>query len=225
MAGTSHVSSNTIFAADVTVLGTTTLTGAHSHTGNFAVNTDKFTVAAASGNTAVAGTLNVTGAATFFSTVVRASQKYIISAANASKAGAGAGWTVAAADNLALVTMAASQTAGTLIIPITGLKVGATITAIHLVGQIESAGGAVTVDMDIRKMTAAAADVTDASLDTMTQLSVSADTIMSSANTSKTLTTPEVLAADEVVYVKLTATTAGSTDIALMSIAVTVTEA
>lgn len=223
--GTSHVSSNTIFAGDVTINGTATVPGAWAPTGGIAINTDKFTVANATGNTAVGGTLAVTGAATFSSTVVRASQKYLISAANAAKAGAGAGWTVAAADNLALVTMAASQTAGTLIIPITGLKVGATITAIHLVGQIESAGGAVTVDMDIRKMTAAAADVTDASLDTMTQLSVTADTIMSAANTAKTLTTPEVLAADEMVYVKLTATTAASTDIALMSIAVTVTEA
>lgn len=38
--------------------------GALANTGNLAVNTDKFTVAAATGNTAVAGTLGVTGVAT-----------------------------------------------------------------------------------------------------------------------------------------------------------------
>ena len=38
-------------------------------TGDFAVNTSKFTVAASSGNTAVAGTLGVTGAATLSSTL------------------------------------------------------------------------------------------------------------------------------------------------------------
>lgn len=49
---------------------TGTWSGAHTFTstlgvtGNFAVNTNKFTVAASSGNTAVAGTLDVTGATT-----------------------------------------------------------------------------------------------------------------------------------------------------------------
>jgi hypothetical protein len=38
-------------------------------TGDFAVNTNKFTVAAASGNTVVAGTLGVTGATTLSSTL------------------------------------------------------------------------------------------------------------------------------------------------------------
>lgn len=37
------------------------LTAANNYTGDFVINTDKFTVAAATGNTAVAGTLGVTG--------------------------------------------------------------------------------------------------------------------------------------------------------------------
>jgi len=41
-----------------------TVGGPLTATGNFSVNTNKFTVAAASGNTAVAGTLGVTGAST-----------------------------------------------------------------------------------------------------------------------------------------------------------------
>jgi hypothetical protein len=44
--------------------------GATDYTGNVSVNTDKFTVAAASGNTAVGGTLAVTGASTFTGAVI-----------------------------------------------------------------------------------------------------------------------------------------------------------
>lgn len=53
----------TLAAGNTTINGTlnagnTTVTGLLSSTGNFAVNTNKFSVAAASGNTRVAGTLN-----------------------------------------------------------------------------------------------------------------------------------------------------------------------
>lgn len=76
-------SGNTNIAGTLGVTGATTLTGAATLSstlgvtgaatlsstlgvaGNLAVNTDKFTVAAASGNTAVAGTLAVSGTATF----------------------------------------------------------------------------------------------------------------------------------------------------------------
>jgi hypothetical protein len=140
-----------------------------------------------------------------------------------SKVGGTAGWTVGGgAVNTGLTaTMAASQTAGTLVVPITGLKVGDTITAFSVVGQIESAGGTVTLDADLRKLTAAAADPTDASLGTITQISVTADAIISA---SKTLETPEVVAAGETFYVLLTGTTGASTDIALMGVTITVTE-
>jgi hypothetical protein len=47
--------------------GNTAVAGTLGVTGDFAVNTNKFTVTASSGNTAVAGTLNVTGAATLAS--------------------------------------------------------------------------------------------------------------------------------------------------------------
>lgn len=45
--------------------GNVSMTAELAVTGNFSVNTDKLTVAAATGNTAVAGTLGVTGVATF----------------------------------------------------------------------------------------------------------------------------------------------------------------
>ncbi|HJZ10583.1 MAG TPA: hypothetical protein VJ521_00435 [Acidobacteriota bacterium] len=156
--------------------------------------------------------------------VNRTLQKQIVPAGSVGKVGATAGWTVRGANNSDLATVPASQTASTLVVPIDILMAGDTITSFHLVGQIESAGGAVTVDADLRKMTAAAADVTDASIGTITQLSVTADTIMSASNTNKVLATAEVVGADETFYVLVTATTAASTDIALQAIAVTITK-
>lgn len=131
---------------------------------------------------------------------------------NTFRVGATAGWVITGV-NHARATLPASQTASTLVIPITGLRVGQTITAYSLVGQIESAGNTVTVDAQLHKVTAAAADVTDSNLGSMTQLSVTADTAMSTSNTSKTLAASEVVGADESFYLLVTATTAASTDI------------
>lgn len=142
------------------------------------------------------------------------------------KVGATSGWVVDAADNKnSLARLPASQSGSTLVVPLTGLKVGDTITSYHLVGQIESAGGTVTVDCALRKQTAAAADLTDALCTNgdMVQLSVTADTIMSLTNTSDT-PTAEVVGVDETFYLLITATTAGSTDIDLQAVAITVTE-
>jgi hypothetical protein len=169
-------------------------------------------------NTPTISAPTITGA----SSIVRTAQSYM--QGGFSKVGGTAGWVVAAADNTNLITMPASLTGSKLIIPVIGLKVGWTITGFHLVGQIESAGGIATLDADLRKHTAAAADPTDASLGTITQLSVTADTKVDSANTTKTLATPEVIAQDESFYMVLTATTAAATDIALMGGVVIVTE-
>lgn len=136
------------------------------------------------------------------------------------RAGAGAGWTTAGNTGAALLP--ASQSAGTLVVPISTLKVGDTIKALKVVAQIESAGGTVTLDADLRKLTNAAADPVDASIGAITQVSVIADTAVAA---TKTLTTPEVVAADETYYVLITGTTAGSTDIQLLGVTLTVDEA
>lgn len=138
------------------------------------------------------------------------------------KVGGTAGWTVGAADDLGLAaTCPASQTASTLVLPISGLKVGDTITAFKVVAQIESGGNTVTLDANLRKLTTAAADVTDASVGSISQVSVTEDTAVAEEVTGLS----EVVAADETFYVLLTATTAASTDIALQGVTVTVTEA
>lgn len=171
----------------------------------------------------ISSTLEVTGAITATGGVVRTGVKRTV--VSGAKVGATAGWVVGAANNIGrMATLPASQTGSTLVVPLTGLKVGDTLTSVHLVGQIESAGNTVTVDMGVWRLTAAAADLTNFGPDTMTQLSVTADTIMSAANTTKNLTTPDVVAADETFYVVITATTLASTDIDLMGVAYTVTE-
>lgn len=59
----------TVSAGGAAITGNSSITGTLGVSGDFAINTNKFTVAASSGNTLVAGTLNVTGAADFDSTL------------------------------------------------------------------------------------------------------------------------------------------------------------
>lgn len=153
----------------------------------------------------------------------RSAQKYVVNAAGQAKVGAGAGAVVAAASNVGLVTVPASQTAATIVLPLPCFKVGSIITAFSLIGQIESAGGTVTVDADLRKHTAAAADVADASVGAITQVSVTADTALSSANAAKT-DLAEAVWEDETYYLLVTITTGASTDVALQGAVITVTE-
>jgi hypothetical protein len=62
--GATTLTGNLTVPGNLAVTGTSTLTGATGVIGNFAVNTNKFTVAAASGDTVIAGTLGVTGTVT-----------------------------------------------------------------------------------------------------------------------------------------------------------------
>ena len=66
--GTANVDFLTV-DEDATVTGALAVTGATGIDGNFDINTNKFTVTAATGDTAIAGILTVTGASDFDSTV------------------------------------------------------------------------------------------------------------------------------------------------------------
>jgi len=159
---------------------------------------------------------------TFPKNVTRTGQQYVYGITGA-KVGAAAGWVVNAAANTFLATMAASQTAGTLIVPIDNLKPGWIITAFNLLGNLVSAGNAATIDADLRKQTVAAAGPTDASITTMTQLSVTANTAMSVSNTNKGSLSYTVLVGDTL-YMKITSTTGASCTQTFQGIALTVTE-
>ena len=67
--GASSSGTTTLRSSTVAVTNNFTIGGTLSPTGNFAVNTDKFTVNATTGNTLVAGTLDVTGAVDLASTL------------------------------------------------------------------------------------------------------------------------------------------------------------
>ncbi len=141
------------------------------------------------------------------------------------KVGTTSGWVVAAANNLGkIATIPASQTSSTLVLPLSGFKVGDIITAFSLVGSIQSAGNAGTITADLRSLTAAAAGATDASVGSMSApLSVVTNTIVSAANAAKTGLTHTV-AAGESFYLLITSTTGSSVTEELQGALVTVTE-
>jgi len=161
------------------------------------------------------GGINITG------NLVRTSQQYVQSIAYAKLGATGAGWVIGAADNTSLATLPASQTTETMVIPITvPLKVGWIITGFTISGQIESAGGAVVVNADLRKVVAVADDCTDGSVGAITQISKTADykIVDSKAGLAETVT------AATSYYILVTGTTAGSTDIAINGVTITVSE-
>ena len=145
---------------------------------------------------------------------------YTVQIATGAKIGAGSGWAVAAGDNLPyLATLPASQTAATLIVPISGLHLGDTITGFRVIAQVESAGNTATLDGNLRATTNVAAEPTDASIGSITQVTATADTAVSAAATGLT----EVVISGKSYYLKLTGTTAASTDVILQACEITVT--
>ena len=167
---------------------------------------------------------NFKAGVTLESTVTRPARERAISAANG-RVGSQAGFAIPSAHsgftNTGIAGLPASQSGSKFVIPIEGLTVGDIITAFKVEAQIESAGGAVTLDADLRKVTNVAGDATDASIGAITQVSVTADT---KVETAKTLAAAETVAADEQFYVILTGTTAAATDVQLLGITVTTTE-
>lgn len=156
--------------------------------------------------------------------IIGRTQRFVVPICGNAKVGATAGWVVTAGTNICHATLPASQTSSTLVVPITGLQIGDTITGVSATGQVESAGGAVTLTMSIRKLTTAAADNTDAQLGTDDVGSLVADTVLSSSNLVVTGLT-EIIAEGETIYALFTGTTAAVTDIDLTGLVVTVTRA
>jgi hypothetical protein len=157
-------------------------------------------------------------------TVNRTSRKLIIPVCGNAKVGATAGWVITAGTDKMHATLPAAQTNSTLVVPIEGLFVGDIVTAVAVGGQVESAGNNVTLVMSVRKQTNAAADNTDAEIGTDNVGTLTADTILSSANLGVTLGTAETVAENEALYVLLTGTTAAATDIDLTHLIVTITQ-
>ena len=141
-------------------------------------------------------------------TTLVAGARQILINAQSGKAGATAGWTTAT--NTGSAKCAASSTAATFVVGINGLQIGDVITGYSVYGQIEG-DAAVTVDCDLRRLTAAAGDLVDASVGGITQVSTSVDAILNSSKTGLS----ETVGALESFYFLVTVTTAAGTDVDL----------
>lgn len=175
----------------------------------------------------IEGVLEVDGTAQFdgltiFTGILRDNLVVSVPLQQQCKVGATAGWVVTASTDKQHATLPASQTSSTLVCPLPDLPVGATVTAVSVAGQVESAGGNVTLVMSFRKQTNAAADNTDAEIATDNVGTLTADTKVTSAELGVTGTS-EIIASDESLYVLLTGTTAASTDIDLTHLIVSYT--
>lgn len=191
-------------------------------TGENTLNYFKQALANGDNELVLGGSVTVSGTQTITGTQVRAGRKIVTPICGNAKVGATAGWVITGADNICHATLPASQTSSTLIVPVTGIEIGDTLTGVSLMGQVESAGGNVTLVMSVRKLTTAAADNTDTEIGTDNVGTLVADTLISSANMAVTGLT-EVLAEGETIYILLTGTTAGSTDIDITGLLATVT--
>lgn len=155
--------------------------------------------------------------------IKRTSQKRL-SPANLGHVGATAGFVVRAASDTDLATVPASQSASTLVIPIGGLKVGDTITGFHLIGELTSGGGSVTVDCSLYKHTAGSGSDPAASIQAMAQLVASANQLFDEVATLTQLSTPEVVAQDKSYFYLVKVTTASACTVSLQAAATVVTE-
>ena len=137
----------------------------------------------------------------------------IVFSASSGTAGATAGWV----NTAGYATLPASQTDSDFIIPIT-VNIGDTIESFKVMGQIDSAGNSVTFDAALWRNVPAVGGTASSSIGAITQVVVTADTLLAS---EKVLATPEVVASNESYYVYIEGTTAGTTDIEVVSIEVT----
>ena len=154
-----------------------------------------------------------------FDIIRRVDQQYIIT--SGAKLGGTAGGAVDAAnDKGSLFSVPASQTASTIVVKIPALKAGWIITGMGVIGQAESAGGALTVDANLRAQTAVAAGNTDASIASITQIAKTADYLINDEVASLSHTVIDT----EAYYILCTVTTAASTDVDMLSVYLNVTE-
>lgn len=172
-----------------------------------------------SGNATIAGTLDVTGDITGDLTTTKV--KFIPAYLGKPGTTATVGWIVTGADK-GLATLAQNATDDTLVIPITGLSLGDSVTGFKFKAQVDSGGNDAIIVCDIRKLTLASAGSSDASIGSTLIVTNAADAIIS---TNVTITaTNEVIASGEVLYALVTATTGATTDFEVIGIDCTVTE-
>lgn len=139
------------------------------------------------------------------------------------KVGTTAGFVVAAANNISDITCPASQTAATLVIPLDGFKLGDKITGFHLMGAMASTGAG-TLDCALHSQTVAAAGtLTDANVQSMTQLVIGGSGTITNVNTGTILSTDQVVQDGVSYYLLVTATTDANTSLIITGGVLTIT--
>ena len=124
--------------------------------------------------------------------------------------GATAGWQGIGGFDSSLPNVPASQTGSTALFPVHGINVGDILTSFQPRGRIESAGGTVTVDLELHKVTFVAGTTTDVVVaPAMTQLSKTADFLLGGSAPAglTTLTSPETVLTGSYYYFLATVTT------------------
>lgn len=161
-------------------------------------------------------------------TLRRPNLKLTVPVLGNSKVGATAGWVITGGTNIAHATLPASQTSSTLIINLSGhLEPGDTLKSLWLNGQAESAGANVAMTLSLRRVRSAAADNEDTELGTKSTGNFTADTLFTFNNTGISLegasgSNGALVQEDSVYYLRITGTTAASTDIDLLSVTMVV---
>jgi len=107
--------------------------------------------------------------------------------------------------------LSASNAGKQYLILLTGLTIGEELPSFRIVGQVESAGNAVVIDVDVRKVVKGVSDVTDSSIGAITTTSYTADTAV---DIEKVFSAVEVVAIDTSYYALIGITTEANTDFA-----------
>lgn len=138
------------------------------------------------------------------------------------KIGATAGWVLGggSVDTGLMATLPASQTGSTLVVPLSGVRPGDTLTGFFLSGGIRSSGNTASIQVNLRKYTGGATP-TEASIAQLSStLSVTADTTLN-ASTAGRSPLAVTITENTSYYFRITATTAVSTEIDLMGVGAT----
>lgn len=141
------------------------------------------------------------------------------------RVGATAGWVLTAIDN-SKATLAASQTSSTLVIPITGLKVGDIITGYGLLGMINTnnTGNSVTINTALHSIQAISGSSTDTAISNATTSQVGNANFVFNSTSGNMSGLSVTVAVDTTYYILVTGTTAAATTAAIHGALVTVTE-
>lgn len=145
--------------------------------------------------------------------------------ASGGKVGATSGWSLSGSDIGSIGNLPSDHTGSTLVIPLSGLRIGDVVSGFYLIGQMSSDAGTGTIDATLKLASMLSDEVTTSSLGSMTQLTTNATDIkLSSSNASKSLSANHTLATDEELFLIVTGTTQSNNQINLEGIGLNITE-